>query len=42
MLNNEELFGCANSSSMTGFEEELDEVFGEKGVEYEMYVFLSF
>ncbi len=39
MLNDEELFGCADSSLVTGCEEELDEVFGERGVEYERYVF---
>ncbi len=38
MINDEELFGCADSSLVTGCEEELDEVFGERGVEYEMYV----
>ncbi len=39
MLNDEELFGCADSSFVTGCEEELDEVFGERGVEYERYDF---
>ncbi len=38
MLNDEELFGCVDSSLVTGCGEELDEVFGERGVEYERYV----
>ncbi len=38
LLNDEELFDCADSSSVSGCEEELDEVFGERGVEYERYV----
>ncbi len=43
MLNDEELFGCADSFSVTGCEEELDEVIGEKGVEHEknFVIFLS-
>ncbi len=38
MPNDEELFGCVDSSLVTGCEEELDEVFGERGVECERYV----
>ncbi len=38
MLNDEELLGCADSFLVTGCEEELDQVFGERGVEYERYV----
>ncbi len=38
MLNDEELFGCPNNSVITGCEEELDDVFQERGVEYERYV----
>ena len=38
VLNDEELFGCADSSLLTGCEEELDEVFGERRIEYERYV----
>ncbi len=38
MLNDEELFGCPDSCSITGCEEAFEEVFGEKGVEYEWYV----
>ena len=38
MLNDEELFGSPDKCVITGCEEELDEVFGERGVEYERYV----
>ncbi len=38
MLNEKELFGCPDNCVITGFEEELNEVFRERGVEYERYV----
>ncbi len=38
MLNDEGLFGCPDSSLVTGCEEEFDKVFGERGVEYERYI----
>ncbi len=38
MFNDEELFGCPENCARTGCEEELDEVFRERGVEYERYV----
>ncbi len=40
ILNNEELFGCPDNCAITGCEEELDEVFGETGVEYDRYIFI--
>ncbi len=42
MLNDEGLFGCPDSSLVTGCEEEFDKVFGERGVEYERYVLCIF
>ncbi len=38
MLNDEELFGCPDSCSITGCEEEFDKVFEERVVEYERRV----
>ncbi len=40
MLNDEDLFGCTDNCAITGCEEDLNEVFGERGVEYERYVLL--
>ncbi len=39
VLNDDELFGFPENCAITGCEEELDEVFRERGVEYERYVF---
>ncbi len=37
MLNNEELFGSPDKCLITGCEEELDEVFGESGLDIERF-----
>ncbi len=37
MLNDNELFGSTDNCVITGCDEELDEVFGESGLESERY-----
>ncbi len=42
MLKDEELFGCPDNCAIAGCDEELDEVFGERELEYERFFDLLF